>query len=346
MRSFFHPEQLLHHPRSYYSRGQMRTPQEVPERAQNLVKAAKALGFEVQQPADYGLEPLLAVHDAAYLEFLQEAHQRWKEIPEDWGDEVMSNIFVREPNALRGILAQAGRYLADGSCPVGALTWRSAYWSAQSAVAAAKAVLDGEPAAYALCRPPGHHARREAAGGFCYINSAAVAAQVLRGGFQRVAVLDSDMHHGQGIQEIFYDRDDVLYVSIHGDPTNFYPGVAGFEDERGAGVGEGYNLNLPMPHGSSEAVFMEKLEQSLAAVKAFGAEVLVLSLGFDIYELDPQTKVAVTREGFARLGERIRSLKLPTVIVQEGGYHLETLESNAQAFFESPQAWDFKQLER
>ncbi|HEX8588964.1 histone deacetylase family protein [Pseudomonas sp.] len=346
MRSFFHPEQLLHHPRSYYSRGQMRTPQEVPERAQNLVKAAKALGFEVQQPADYGLEPLLAVHDAAYLEFLQEAHQRWKEIPEDWGDEVMSNIFVREPNALRGILAQAGRYLADGSCPVGALTWRSAYWSAQSAVAAAKAVLDGEPAAYALCRPPGHHARREAAGGFCYINSAAVAAQVLRGGFQRVAVLDSDMHHGQGIQEIFYDRDDVLYVSIHGDPTNFYPGVAGFEDERGAGAGEGYNLNLPMPHGSSEAVFMEKLEQSLAAVKAFGAEVLVLSLGFDIYELDPQTKVAVTREGFARLGERIRSLKLPTVIVQEGGYHLETLESNAQAFFESPQAWDFKQLER
>lgn len=346
MRSFFHPEQLLHHPRSYYSRGQMRTPQEVPERAQNLVKAAKALGFEVQQPADYGLEPLLAVHGAAYLEFLQEAHQRWKEIPEDWGDEVMSNIFVREPNALRGILAQAGRYLADGSCPVGELTWRSAYWSAQSAVAAAKAVLDGEPAAYALCRPPGHHARREAAGGFCYINSAAVAAQVLRGGFQRVAVLDSDMHHGQGIQEIFYDRDDVLYVSIHGDPTNFYPGVAGFEDERGAGAGEGYNLNLPMPHGSSEAVFMEKLEQSLAAVKAFGAEVLVLSLGFDIYELDPQTKVAVTRKGFARLGERIRSLKLPTVIVQEGGYHLETLESNAQAFFESPQAWGFKQRER
>ena len=339
MRSFFHPEQLLHHPRSYYSRGQMRTPQEVPERAQNLVKAASNLGFEVAQPADYGLEPLLEVHGAPYLTFLEEAHARWKEVPEDWGDEVMSNIFVREPNALRGILAQAGRYLADGSCPVGALTWRSAYWSAQSAVAAAKAVLDGEPAAYALCRPPGHHARHEAAGGFCYLNNAAVAAQVLRDKFQRVAVLDTDMHHGQGIQEIFYDRDDVLYVSIHGDPTNFYPGVAGFEDERGAGVGEGYNVNLPMPHGSSEAVFMDKLEQALAAVQQFGADVLVLSLGFDIYELDPQTKVAVTREGFAKLGERIRSLSLPTVIVQEGGYHLESLESNAQAFFASPQAW-------
>nr|WP_314582600.1 histone deacetylase family protein [uncultured Pseudomonas sp.] len=339
MRSFFHPEQLLHHPRSYYSRGQMRTPQEVPERAQNLLKAAKALGFEILQPADAGLDPLLAVHGAPYLAFLEEAWRRWKEVPEDWGDEVMSNIFVREPNALRGILAQAGRYLADGSCPVGELTWRSAYWSAQSAVAAAKAVLDGKPAAYALCRPPGHHARAEAAGGFCYVNNAAVAAQVLREGYQRVAVLDTDMHHGQGIQEIFYERGDVLYVSIHGDPTNFYPGVAGFDDERGAAAGAGFNLNLPMPHGSSEAVFMDKLEQALAAVRAFKADALVLSLGFDIYELDPQSKVAVTREGFATLGQRIRGLGLPCVIVQEGGYHLETLESNAQAFFDSPQAW-------
>ncbi|MFJ3470725.1 histone deacetylase family protein [Pseudomonas sp. NPDC090201] len=339
MRSFFHPEQLLHHPRSYYSRGQMRTPQEVPERAQNLLKAAKALGFAIEQPTDFGLDPLLAVHGAPYLAFLEEAWLRWKEVPEDWGDEVMSNIFVREPNALRGILAQAGRYLADGSCPVGELTWRSAYWSAQSAVAAAKAIVDGEPAAYALCRPPGHHARAEAAGGFCYVNNAAVAAQVLRERFQRVAVLDTDMHHGQGIQEIFYTRNDVLYVSIHGDPTNFYPGVAGFDDERGEGEGEGFNLNLPMPHGASEALFMDKLEQSLAAVRDFQADALVLSLGFDIYELDPQSKVAVTREGFARLGERIRSLGLPCVIVQEGGYHLETLESNATAFFDSPQAW-------
>ena len=339
MRTFFHPEQLQHHPRSYYSRGQMRTPQEVPERALNLVKAAENLGFAVEAPADFGLAPLLGVHSAAYLAFLQEAHQRWKEVPEDWGDEVMSNIFVREPNALRGILAQAGRYLADGSCPVGEHTWRAAYWSAQCAVAAAHAVIDGAPAAYALCRPPGHHARAEAAGGFCYVNSAAVAAQVLREQYGRVAVLDSDMHHGQGIQEIFYDRDDVLYVSIHGDPTNFYPGVAGFDDERGSGAGQGCNLNLPMPHGSSEAVFMDKLEQALAAVRAFDAEVLVLSLGFDIYELDPQSKVAVTTAGFAKLGERVRSLGLPCVIIQEGGYHLESLEANAQAFFVGPQAW-------
>jgi acetoin utilization deacetylase AcuC-like enzyme len=339
MLSFFHPEQLLHFPKSYYSRGQMRTPQEVPQRAQNLLQAVDTLGFDIRAPEDFGLEPLLAVHSSAYLDFLQNAHADWKEMPDDWGDEVMSNIFVREPNALRGILAKAARYLADGSCPVGENTWRSAYWSAQSAVAAAKAVLDGEPAAYALCRPPGHHARAEAAGGFCYVNSAAVAAQVLRERFQRVAVLDTDMHHGQGIQEIFYDRDDVLYASIHGDPENFYPGVAGFEEEQGAGAGLGFNVNFPMPHGSSEAVFMDRLEQSLEAVKAFDAQALVLSLGFDIYELDPQSQVAVTREGFARLGERVRSLGLPCVIVQEGGYHLETLADNAEAFFDSSEAW-------
>jgi len=242
-------------------------------------------------------------------------------------------------DALRGILAQAGRYLADGSCPVGENTWRSAYWSAQSAVAGAQAILDGEPAAYALCRPPGHHARFDAAGGFCYINNAAVAAQALRSRYSRVAILDTDMHHGQGIQEIFYERNDVLYVSTHGDPTNFYPGVAGFEDERGSGAGEGYNLNLPIAHGASEADFMAQLEVALDAVKGFGAEVLVLSLGFDIYELDPQSKVAVTTEGFAALGKRIRSLRLPCLIVQEGGYHLESLEANAQAFFAGTVDW-------
>ena len=152
MRCYFHPEQLLHHPRSYYSRGAMRTPQEVPERAQRLLQAARDLGFDILQPEDAGLQPLAAVHGEAYLAFLEEAHARWKEVPDDWGDEVMSNIFVREPNALRGILAQAARYLADGSCPVGERTWHSAYWSAQSAVAGAKAIAEGEPAAYALCR--------------------------------------------------------------------------------------------------------------------------------------------------------------------------------------------------
>ena len=333
MQTFFHPDQLKHHPRTYLSRGQMRTPQEVPERAIRLVEAAKSLGFDVREPIDYGSAPLAAVHGMNYLRFLEEAHVEWKKVSQDWGDEVISNVFIRENNPLRGILAQAGRYLADGSCPVGPDTYRSAYWAAQSAVAAATAINDGAREAYALCRPPGHHARVEAAGGFCYLNNAAIAAQTLRQRFGRVAILDTDMHHGQGVQEIFYDRNDVLYVSIHGDPTNFYPIVAGHADERGVGPGDGYNVNLPMPHGASEAVFFEQLETAQHTLKRFQPDVLVLALGFDIYKDDPQAMVAVTTEGFRKLGESIGALKLPTVIVQEGGYHLETLDINAKAFF-------------
>lgn len=334
MKTFFHPDQLLHHPKTYLSRGAMRQPQEVPQRAERLLQAVSTLGFDVQAPRDHGMEPLLAVHSAEYLRFLETAHASWIKTSPDWGDEVMSNVYVREPNPLRGILAQAARYLADGSCPVGPMTWRSSYWSAQDAVEAAYAVLGGERFAYALCRPPGHHARKDAAGGFCYLNSAAIAAEVLRQRYGKVLVLDTDAHHGQGIQEIFYDRADVMYISVHGDPTNFYPVVAGHADEQGVGPGIGYNLNLPVPHGSSESVFFEYVQHALDAAREFSPDALVFSHGFDIYLEDPQAPVQVSSEGFARLGELVASLDLPTVIVQEGGYHIDTLDRNAREFFD------------
>lgn len=333
MKAFFHPAQRLHHPRSYLSRGQMRQPQEVPARIEPLLAVVNKLGYPLFEPADHGLAPLAAVHGQAYLDYLGSAYQQWHEVPEDWGDEVMSNIYIREGNPLRGILGKTARYLADGSCPIGEHTWQAAYWSAQSAVAAAHAVIEGDQAAYALCRPPGHHARAEAAGGFCYLNNAAIAAQVLRGKFDKVAVLDTDMHHGQGIQEIFYERNDVLYVSIHGDPTNFYPVAAGFDDETGAGAGAGFNLNLPMAHGASEADFLACMDQAATALHAFAPDVLVLSLGFDIYENDPQSKVHVSHEGFYLLGQRIKALDLPCVVIQEGGYDIATLDENASRFF-------------
>lgn len=332
MQVYFHPAQDRHSPKTYFTRGQMRTPQEVPDRTARMLAGFEALGLPVQTPPDAGAGPISAVHDLGYLRFLQGAHSRWTAMGEDWGDEVMSNIFVREPNALRGILAEAARYLADGSCPVGAHTWEAAYWSAQTAVAAADALRDGERQAFALCRPPGHHARRDAAGGFCYLNNAAIAAQHLTSRYPRIAILDTDMHHGQGIQEIFWERSDVLYVSVHGDPTNFYPVVSGFENERGAGPGLGYNINLPMPHGSSEADFFAYLGQACDAINLFQPDALVLALGFDIYRADPQAKVAVTTEGFARLGRDVAGLDLPTLVVQEGGYDLDSLSDNLQAF--------------
>ncbi|WP_447553919.1 histone deacetylase family protein [Vreelandella sp. EE22] len=334
MKTFYHEDQGLHQPQTYFSRGKMRTPQEVAERATHLLAAARKLGFEVAAPKDYGVAPLRAVHSLAYLRFLESAHARWHDLGEDWGEEVISNIFVRSPNALKGILAEAARYLADGSAPVGKHTWHAAYWSAQSAVAGAEALLEGERFAYALSRPPGHHAGIDSAGGFCFLNSAAIAAQHLTRRYPRIVVLDTDMHHGQGIQEIFYQRDDVLYISIHGDTTNFYPGVSGFENERGEGAGLGYNLNLPMPHGSSEAVFFERMNEACQAIRLFEPDALVLSLGFDIHEQDPQAKVAVSTEGFGELGQQVAGLNLPTLVVQEGGYYLEGLEENAVSFFE------------
>ncbi|MBO2950975.1 histone deacetylase family protein [Burkholderia pseudomallei] len=338
MLTYFHPDQLKHSPLTYLSRGKMRAPHEVPERAVRLLGAVTSLGFDVRAPEDFGAAPLAAVHSEPYLRFLADAHREWRRIPEDWGPEVMSNIYVREPNPLRGVLAQAGYYLADGSCPIGEHTYRAAYWSAQSALAGAAALGRGARDAYALCRPPGHHACRDAAGGFCYLNNAAIAAQALRARHARVAILDTDMHHGQGIQALFYDRDDVLYVSIHGDPTNFYPAVTGYETERGAGRGEGFNVNLPMPHGSPEAVFFAQLERARSRVERFAPDVLVFALGFDVYREDPQSKVAVTTEGFGRLGALVGGLRVPTLIVQEGGYHLETLERNAAALFRSYEA--------
>ncbi|WP_273429809.1 histone deacetylase family protein [Marinobacter sp.] len=332
MKAFFHPAQDQHIPQTYFTRGQMRQPQEVPDRTGQMLEGLKEMGVPVLQPADQGAAPISKVHDLGYLRFLESAHRRWMKM-DDWGEEVISNIFVRSPNHLTGILAEAARYQADGSCPIGANTWHAAYWSAQTALGAADALIAGDRTAYAVCRPPGHHARKDAAGGFCYLNNAAIATEHLKTRFPRIAILDTDMHHGQGIQEIFYDRSDVLYISIHGDPTNFYPVVTGFENERGEGDGFGYNINMPMPHGASEDDFFDKLDESLAALKLYQPDVLVLALGFDIYQNDPQAKVSVTSEGFCRLSSHIRQLGLPTLVVQEGGYDLETLSENVQQFF-------------
>ena len=190
-----------------------------------------------------------------------------------------------------------------------------------------------------LCRPPGHHTRREAAGGFCYLNNAAIAAERYASASAESRSSIPTCITAKAFRRSFTTASDVLYASIHGDPTNFYPAVAGFQDERGVGAGEGYNLNLPMPHGSSEAFFLDRLGEALDALRAYRAEVIVLCLGFDIYQLDPQSKVAVTAHGFEQLGARIRQLELPCLIIQEGGYHLESLGANARAFFASPSAW-------
>ena len=187
----------------------------------------------------------------------------------------------------------------------------------------------GAPAAFALCRPPGHHASQDLAGGYCYINNAAVAAQAFRDqGAARVAILDVDYHHGNGSQRIFYDRPDILYVSIHGRPEEEYPFLMGFADETGAGAGEGFNVNLPLTKGTLWSAYESALVTAAARIHSYSPDVLVVSLGADAYKDDPVSAFRLESEDFIRIGAAVARLNRPTLFVMEGGYAVEALGVN------------------
>ncbi|TIR69940.1 MAG: histone deacetylase family protein, partial [Mesorhizobium sp.] len=245
MKAFYAEEQKHHDPRAFLSSGAPQPNPEKPERVERLLAGARSAGVTIERPKDHGLGPIAAVHTPEYLDFLEHIFARWQRI-EGASAEVIPNIHPigRGGSYPASAVGQAGYHMADTACPISVETWNSALWSAWSAVEAAEAVMTGATAAYALCRPPGHHAFADVAGGFCFINNSAVAAQVLRKDAGRVAILDVDLHHGNGTQGIFYARPDVLTVSLHADPVRFYPFFWGHADERGEGAGLGYNLNL------------------------------------------------------------------------------------------------------
>jgi acetoin utilization deacetylase AcuC-like enzyme len=333
MKAFFADEQKRHDPKAFLSSGAPQPNPEQPERVERLLAGARAAGCEIVRPRDFGLAPIAAVHTPEYLEFLENIFVRWRRI-EGASEEVIPNIhpIARSGSYPASAVGQAGYHMADTACPISAETFDSACWSAWSAVEAAEAVMAGAPAAYALCRPPGHHAFADVAGGFCFINNSAIAAQHLRRQAARVAILDVDLHHGNGTQGIFYSRLDVLTVSIHADPVRFYPFFWGHADERGEGAGLGYNLNLPLARKSGDAEFLAALEAAFRRIRSFSPEVLVVALGLDAFEGDPFGGLSVTTPGFSRIGEAIAGLKLPTVIVQEGGYLCDALGDNLTAF--------------
>ncbi|ESX88846.1 histone deacetylase family protein [Mesorhizobium sp. LNJC403B00] len=333
MKAFFAEEQKRHDPKAFLSSGAPQPNPEQPERAERLLAGAKSAGLMIERPREHGLGPVAAVHTPEYLAFLEHIFARWQRI-EGASAEVTPNIhpLARTGSYPASAVGQAGYHMADTACPISAETWHSALWSAWSAVEAAEAVISGAPAAYALCRPPGHHAFADVAGGFCFINNSAVAAQVLRKQAARVAILDVDLHHGNGTQGIFYTRSDVLTVSLHADPVRFYPFFWGHADERGEGPGLGYNFNLPLPRKSADAAFLEAIEVAFQRIRAFSPDALVVALGLDAFEGDPFGGLSVTTPGFSRIGEAIAKLGLPTVIVQEGGYLCDALGDNLTAF--------------
>jgi acetoin utilization deacetylase AcuC-like enzyme len=336
MKIYSHENQKLHKPKGYYSRGKMHLPQEMPERLVELLKAPKVMGLKVTDAIEIGIDPILAIHDLGYVDFLKHGYDEWTALGEEMGEEVQTSIYASTNNAGLGILAKAAQYQADGSAPIGKYSWTSIYWSAQTALNAADALLKERipqnEIQICLTRPAGHHARKSSAGGFCYLNNAAIIAQHLRQKYQKIAIIDTDMHHGQGIQEIFYDRKDVLYTSVHGSPINFYPVVAGHEHEKGQGEGYGYNINYPMPHGTDEKGFFSYVDKAIDNVTLFNPDVIVHVLGFDVYKDDPQAKCHVSTQGFMELAKKMKALNKPIIVLVEGGYCIEKLSENLQAF--------------
>jgi acetoin utilization deacetylase AcuC-like enzyme len=344
MKLFFDETQLAHQPRQYMVHGRIVDPFENPDRATTLIDALARAGLERAVPADFGRAPILKVHADHYVGFLEEAHARFMELP-NHGLEVLPNVHPyrgasqvygdRGPPRVTGIIGRAGWYMGDLSCAIMEGTFRAAYASAQTAIAGAEEVLAGAPAAFSLCRPPGHHAYTDRCSGFCYLNNAAIAAEVLRRQFERIAVVDFDTHHGDGTQQIFYARADILYASVHTDPSAYYPHFAGYADETGTGAGEGANLNLPLPFGADDQAFVEANAKLCDKVKAFRADALVISAGWDAHRDDPLSKLAVSTAAYARLGELYGRLGLPTLIVQEGGYSLQAIREASHTFMQA-----------
>lgn len=335
MKVVFADVQKKHDPQTFYSSGALQPSPEVPERAMRLLAAARNSGLTLEKPEDYGLQFIAQVHSPEYLHYLQHIFQRWSRI-EGGSKEVVPGIHPdrRDGGYPKSAVGQAGWHHYDTASPVAADTWESALWSAHSATHGAVSVLEGAAASYALCRPPGHHASREMAGGFCYLSNAAIATEALLMQFGRIAILDIDVHHGNGTQGVFYRRDDVLTVSLHADPVRFYPFFWGHRDERGEGPGLGYNINVPLPRGTGDEDYLSSLEGALQRIAAFDPSALVVALGLDAHEDDPLRGLAISTEGFARIGARIGACSLPTVLVQEGGYLSEALGHNLSAFLE------------
>ncbi len=332
MITVFSEEHLKRNAKTELYGGRLVAPHECPERAQIVLERVRAVGLgEVVPPARFGLGPALKVHDERFVEFLESAWRDWvaagnlgEAIPDCWP---ARRMMQRCPT---GIAGRLGYYAMAGETSISAGTWEAARAAADVAVTAAGHLQRGARGAFALCRPPGHHAARDLYGGYCFLNNAAIAAQSLRDhGAARVAVLDVDFHHGNGTQDIFYDRADVLYVSLHGDPAHAFPYFSGYAEETGAGAGTGFNMNLPLPPATEFSAWVQALAQGLARIQRFAPDALVVSLGVDTFAQDPISFFKLASDDFSAYGRMIGACKLPTLFVFEGGYAVADVGVNA-----------------
>ena len=331
MKIFYSETHRKHEPPFEVFDGGLRTPYlENPDRMDRILNALNRENWgEILAPTDYGLDPIYAVHDKDYIDFLASCWTEWLDSDPKDSSVLLPATFAlrRNPQRPTSLLGRAGYYMMDLSACIVEGTYQAALASVNCALSAAQEVSDGVRSAFALCRPPGHHAGKDYAGGYCFINNASVAVNwlSLKG---KVALLDIDYHCGNGTQDIFYERNDVLTISIHADPNFEYPHFAGYANETGAGVGLGFHKNFPLNKGTDDAEYLSTLEEALSLIRKFGAKYLVLSAGMDIYAEDPLGTIKVTTDGIREIGKRISALDLPTAIIMEGGYANEVLGEN------------------
>jgi acetoin utilization deacetylase AcuC-like enzyme len=342
MRAFVSPTHRLHDPERELESSAFQTPFENPQRAELILAAMANDGrFEVAEPAEWGTAPIEAVHDPGLVRFLStvwDDYQREVRPTHDVVPDVFAMAGLRagmgegvgEPARAS---ARLGWWCYETTTPITAGTYRAARSAVDVALSATSAVLDGESVVYGLCRPPGHHAATALYGGYCFFNNAAIAAHhVVASTGSRVAVLDVDYHHGNGTQQIFYGRDDVAFVSLHGDPQRAYPYHTGFADEIGAGRGRGTTTNIPLAAATDDDAYLGALERALDAVDDFDPVVVVVSLGLDTFGGDPICDLALTTKGFRRCGAAVAARERPLVVLQEGGYAGDALGANAVAW--------------
>lgn len=332
MRTFYSEAHRLHHCNAELNEGQLMPCFEMPSRADMVLDRVKHTNLgQILEPDDFGLAPLTRVHSEQYVEFLSNAWGRWSALGRE--HDMLPLAWPPRRNVARcpeDIDGQLGFYSFDAGAPMNAGTWQAAYQGAQVALSALACINQGEKAAFALCRPPGHHAGIDYMGGYCYLNNAAIAAQAaLDAGASRVAVLDVDFHHGNGTQDIFYQRPDVLFTSLHGDPRREYPCFTGYSDERGEGAGLGFNFNYPLPPGSDWAAWSQALSDAMRVIAGYQPDTLIVSLGVDTFKDDPISSFKLNSDDYLRLGEQLALLGLPTLFVMEGGYAVEEIGINA-----------------
>ena len=332
MQTVHSPDHVKHEPKTELCGGQLVPPFEKPSRVQHILDRIDEVGLgPLCEPVDAGLDPILRVHDPGYVHFLRAAWSEWvtagfagEAIPISWPARRMSQ---RCPSNIEG---KIGYYALGAETSLTSGTWEAAYSSAQVAITATDLVIAGSRSAFALCRPPGHHVSSDLYGGYCFLNNAAIAAErLIDHGLERIAIIDVDFHHGNGTQDIFFDRHDVLFASLHGEPNDAFPYFLGYRDETGTGLGAGYNVNYPMARGTGFDQWRRCLVEALDRVTAFQAQAVVISLGLDTFESDPISFFRLTSPDFFTYGSDLATLDLPTIFVLEGGYSIAELGLNA-----------------